>query len=195
MKKLFFALMASVALFAACEDVEIPATLEIPEESLAYFEHGISFLATQEEGGLSVDVSFTAALDWSVSIADADGNAVTWLTVRPDHGSAGDATVKVSATDNTAKTVRTATVTVSCGGFSQSITVTQAAAAESGVVTEGDTIVKGLSDYCFEIPDTRDCYVPLLAILPLQLLSYYVAIAKGRNVDQPRNLAKSVTVE
>ena len=63
------------------------------------------------------------------------------------------------------------------------------------VVTEGDTIVKGMSDYCFETPDTRDCYVPLLAILPLQLLSYYVAIAKGRNVDQPRNLAKSVTVE
>jgi glucosamine--fructose-6-phosphate aminotransferase (isomerizing) len=63
------------------------------------------------------------------------------------------------------------------------------------VVTEGDTVVKGMSDYCFEIPDTRDCYVPLLAILPLQLLSYYVAIAKGRNVDQPRNLAKSVTVE
>ena len=63
------------------------------------------------------------------------------------------------------------------------------------VVTEGDTVVKEMSDYCFEIPDTRDCYVPLLAILPLQLLSYYVAIAKGRNVDQPRNLAKSVTVE
>ena len=63
------------------------------------------------------------------------------------------------------------------------------------VVTEGDTVVKGLSDYYFEILDTRDCYVPLLAILPLQLLSYYVAIAKGRNVDQPRNLAKSVTVE
>lgn len=63
------------------------------------------------------------------------------------------------------------------------------------IVTEGDTTVKGMSDYCFEIPDTRDCYVPLLAIIPLQLLSYYVAIAKGRNVDQPRNLAKSVTVE
>ena len=63
------------------------------------------------------------------------------------------------------------------------------------VVTEGDTVVKGMSDYCFEIPDTRDCYVPLLAIIPLQLLSYYVAIVKGRNVDQPRNLAKSVTVE
>lgn len=63
------------------------------------------------------------------------------------------------------------------------------------VVTEGDTTVRGISDFVFEIPDTRDCYVPLLAAIPLQLLSYYVAVAKGRNVDQPRNLAKSVTVE
>lgn len=63
------------------------------------------------------------------------------------------------------------------------------------IVTEGDTVVRDLSDYCFYIPDTRDCYVPLLAVIPLQLLSYYVAVAKGRNVDQPRNLAKSVTVE
>ncbi len=63
------------------------------------------------------------------------------------------------------------------------------------VVTEGDETVRVLSDYCFVIPDTRDCFVPLLAVLPLQLLSYYVAVAKGRNVDQPRNLAKSVTVE
>ncbi|MBQ9638461.1 MAG: glutamine--fructose-6-phosphate transaminase (isomerizing) [Bacteroidales bacterium] len=63
------------------------------------------------------------------------------------------------------------------------------------VVTEGDNTVSQMADYTFVIPDTRDCYVPLLAILPLQLLSYYVACAKGRNVDQPRNLAKSVTVE
>lgn len=63
------------------------------------------------------------------------------------------------------------------------------------IVTEGDTIVKGLADHCFIIPDTRDCYVPLLAVIPMQLLSYHIAIAKGRNVDQPRNLAKSVTVE
>ncbi|MCQ2273814.1 MAG: glutamine--fructose-6-phosphate transaminase (isomerizing) [Bacteroidales bacterium] len=63
------------------------------------------------------------------------------------------------------------------------------------VVTEGDTIVKEMSDYSFVIPDTRDCFVPMLAVIPLQLLSYYVATAKGRNVDQPRNLAKSVTVE
>lgn len=63
------------------------------------------------------------------------------------------------------------------------------------VVTEGDTTVKGMSDYSFVIPDTRDCFVPLLATIPLQLLAYYVSTAKGRNVDQPRNLAKSVTVE
>ena len=63
------------------------------------------------------------------------------------------------------------------------------------VITEGDTTVKNMSDYTFVIPDTRDCFVPLLAAIPLQLLAYYVATAKGRNVDQPRNLAKSVTVE
>ena len=63
------------------------------------------------------------------------------------------------------------------------------------VVTDGDTTVKNMSDYCFVIPDTRDCFVPMLAVIPLQLLAYYIATAKGRNVDQPRNLAKSVTVE
>ena len=63
------------------------------------------------------------------------------------------------------------------------------------VVTEGDTTVKNMSDYTFTIPDTRDCFVPLLSVIPLQLLAYYIATAKGRNVDQPRNLAKSVTVE
>ncbi len=63
------------------------------------------------------------------------------------------------------------------------------------VVTKGDTTVKDMSDYSFIIPDTRDCFVPMLAVIPLQLLSYYVAITKGCNVDQPRNLAKSVTVE
>ena len=63
------------------------------------------------------------------------------------------------------------------------------------VVTEGDTTEKNMSDYVFTIPDTRDCFVPLLSVIPLQLLAYYIATAKGRNVDQPRNLAKSVTVE
>ena len=63
------------------------------------------------------------------------------------------------------------------------------------IVTEGDTEVKALSDFWFEIPDTEDCLTPLLTVIPLQLMSYHIAIAKNRNVDQPRNLAKSVTVE
>ncbi|MBO6079236.1 MAG: glutamine--fructose-6-phosphate transaminase (isomerizing) [Bacteroidaceae bacterium] len=63
------------------------------------------------------------------------------------------------------------------------------------IVTEGDKDVRNISDYYFEIPDTEECLVPLLTVIPLQLLAYHVAIAKGRDVDQPRNLAKSVTVE
>ncbi len=63
------------------------------------------------------------------------------------------------------------------------------------IVTEGDTEVKAMSDFYIEIPDTIDCLTPLLTVIPLQLFSYHIAIAKGRDVDQPRNLAKSVTVE
>lgn len=63
------------------------------------------------------------------------------------------------------------------------------------VVTEGDTIVRDLSDYVIEIPQTEECLVPLLASVPLQLLAYHIAVIKGCDVDQPRNLAKSVTVE
>ncbi|MBO6517103.1 MAG: glutamine--fructose-6-phosphate transaminase (isomerizing) [Bacteroidia bacterium] len=63
------------------------------------------------------------------------------------------------------------------------------------IVTEGDDKVKDISDYCIEIPDTEDCLVPILATIPLQLLSYHIAVMRGCNVDQPRNLAKSVTVE
>lgn len=63
------------------------------------------------------------------------------------------------------------------------------------IVTEGDVDVKNISDWSFEIPDTDEIFVPLLSTIPLQLLAYHIAIAKGRDVDQPRNLAKSVTVE
>ena len=63
------------------------------------------------------------------------------------------------------------------------------------VVTEGDVLVKEMSDYVIEIPDTVCTYAPLLATIPLQLLAYYIAVKRGCNVDQPRNLAKSVTVE
>ncbi len=63
------------------------------------------------------------------------------------------------------------------------------------IVTEGDTIVKKLADYVIEIPDADDLLMPLIAVVPLQLLSYHIAVMRGCNVDQPRNLAKSVTVE
>ncbi|MDT3403447.1 glutamine--fructose-6-phosphate transaminase (isomerizing) [Mucilaginibacter terrae] len=63
------------------------------------------------------------------------------------------------------------------------------------VVTEGDTEVRNMADYIMEIPQTAEPFVPLLATIPLQLLSYHIAVMRGCNVDQPRNLAKSVTVE
>jgi glucosamine--fructose-6-phosphate aminotransferase (isomerizing) len=63
------------------------------------------------------------------------------------------------------------------------------------IVTEGDTVVKAIADHTIEIPETDEVLVPLLATIPLQLLSYHIATLRGCNVDQPRNLAKSVTVE
>lgn len=63
------------------------------------------------------------------------------------------------------------------------------------IVTEGDEHVREIADNVIEIPKTENCLVPLLSVMPLQILAYYVAVDKGLNVDMPRNLAKSVTVE
>ncbi|HLP32759.1 MAG TPA: glutamine--fructose-6-phosphate transaminase (isomerizing) [Bacteroidia bacterium] len=63
------------------------------------------------------------------------------------------------------------------------------------VVTEGDDKVKGMADYVIEIPEVEESLAPLVTTIPLQLLSYHIAVMRGCNVDQPRNLAKSVTVE
>ena len=63
------------------------------------------------------------------------------------------------------------------------------------IVSKGDTSVKKIADYCIEIPESSECFTPLYATLPLQFLSYYIAVLRECNVDQPRNLAKSVTVE
>ena len=63
------------------------------------------------------------------------------------------------------------------------------------IVSKGDESVKLLSDHVIEIPEITESLVPILASVPLQLLSYHIAIMRGCNVDQPRNLAKSVTVE
>jgi len=63
------------------------------------------------------------------------------------------------------------------------------------IVTEGDVVVKEMADYTIEIPDADEAFLPILATIPLQLLAYHIAVLRGCNVDQPRNLAKSVTVE
>lgn len=63
------------------------------------------------------------------------------------------------------------------------------------IVTKGDTVIRDLADHVLEVPDVPECLTPLITSIPLQLLSYYIAINKGKDVDMPRNLAKSVTVE
>lgn len=63
------------------------------------------------------------------------------------------------------------------------------------IVTRGDTMISRIADEVIELPDTIECLEPLLSTIPLQLLAYHIAVCKGKNVDQPRNLAKSVTVE
>jgi len=63
------------------------------------------------------------------------------------------------------------------------------------VVTEGDKVIRKMADHVVEIPETGNVFAALLSVVPLQLFSYYIAVMRGCNVDQPRNLAKSVTVE
>jgi glucosamine--fructose-6-phosphate aminotransferase (isomerizing) len=63
------------------------------------------------------------------------------------------------------------------------------------IVTEGDTDIAAISDHVITIPDTMNFWMPLLSVVPLQLLAYHIAVIRGEDVDQPRNLAKSVTVE
>lgn len=63
------------------------------------------------------------------------------------------------------------------------------------IINEGDTVIRDMADHVIEIPNTEEPFTPLLSVIPLQLLSYHIALMRGCNVDQPRNLAKSVTVE
>ena len=86
-----------------------------------------------------------------------------------------------------------------CGTYEKIVSNIQEIKARKGrviaVVTEGDTLVSKIADYCIEVPETVECLTPLLTVIPLQLLAYHIAVVKGCDVDQPRNLAKSVTVE
>lgn len=86
-----------------------------------------------------------------------------------------------------------------CGTYEKVVSNIQEIKARKGrviaVVTEGDDLVRKIADYCIEVPATEECLTPLLTVIPLQLLAYHIAVVKGCDVDQPRNLAKSVTVE
>ena len=86
-----------------------------------------------------------------------------------------------------------------CGTYEKVVSNIQEIKARKGrviaVVTEGDQLVSRIADYTIEIPATEECLTPLLTVIPLQLLAYHIAVVKGCDVDQPRNLAKSVTVE
>jgi glucosamine--fructose-6-phosphate aminotransferase (isomerizing) len=90
-------------------------------------------------------------------------------------------------------------IATSKGHYEKVVSNIQEIKARSGkiiaVVTEGDTTVKEIADHVIEIPDTEEAFTPLLTTIPLQLLSYHIAVMLDKNVDQPRNLAKSVTVE
>ncbi len=85
------------------------------------------------------------------------------------------------------------------GNYEKVVSNIEEVKARSGkiiaIVTEGDTEVKSIADHVIEVPETADALSPLLTSIPLQLLSYHIAVMRGCNVDQPRNLAKSVTVE
>ena len=85
------------------------------------------------------------------------------------------------------------------GHYEKVVSNIQEVKARNGVViaivSKGDTTVKEIADYVIEIPDVSEPLVPILSNIPLQILSYHIAVMRGCNVDQPRNLAKSVTVE
>lgn len=86
-----------------------------------------------------------------------------------------------------------------CGTYEKVVSNIQEIRARKGrvisVVTEGDILVSNMSDFTITVPATEECLTPLLTVIPLQLLAYHIAVVKGCDVDQPRNLAKSVTVE
>ena len=86
-----------------------------------------------------------------------------------------------------------------CGTYEKVVSNIQEIKARKGrviaVVTEGDELVSRIADYTISVPETEECLTPLLTVIPLQLMAYHIAVVKGCDVNQPRNLAKSVTVE
>lgn len=90
-------------------------------------------------------------------------------------------------------------IATNLSAYDKIISNIQEVKARKGVVIalvhEGDKMIKHLADYVIEIPPTEEPFTPLLSVVPLQLLAYHIAVLRNCDVDQPRNLAKSVTVE
>ena len=86
-----------------------------------------------------------------------------------------------------------------CGTYEKVVSNIQEIKARKGrviaIVTEGDDLISKIADFVIEVPRTEECLTPLLTVIPLQLIAYHIAVVKDCDVDQPRNLAKSVTVE
>ena len=123
------------------------------------------------------------------------------LKERSDIPAEGDpaAELKHGPTARSAQEMPVVVVAPHCGTYEKVVSNIQEIKARKGrviaIVTEGDEVVSKIADYIIEVPETEECLTPLLTVIPLQLLAYHIAVVKGCDVDQPRNLAKSVTVE
>jgi glucosamine--fructose-6-phosphate aminotransferase (isomerizing) len=157
-----------------------PLTLDIAK----IFQHVSNFLY------LGRGVNFPVALEGALKLKEISYiHAEGYAAAEMKHG-------PIALIDNEMPVVVIAT---NKGTYDKVISNIQEVKARKGkiiaIVTKGDTSVKHLADYFIEIPETEELLVPLLASIPLQLLAYHIALLRGCNVDMPRNLAKSVTVE
>lgn len=185
MKKLFYVILASAVFFSACDEIEIPATLDIPEESLEYFNHGINFSATSEEGTLTVKVSFSSSLNWSAAIEDSEGKPVSWFTVSPTSGLPGDTEITVTAQDNKSEEPRSAKITVTCGSISKSINVTQAGLKPTVVEVPATSITINESDgLTMKVGETKTLTVTLEPANTTDKVEWECLMPENATVDQ-----------
>ena len=138
----------------------------------------------------------TSAAPPVVITLSADG-ALSWNGARVDAAFLRRETAKLTALIDEQMPV--VVVAINSNHYEKVVSNIQEIKARKGkiiaVVTQGDTVVRELADYVMEVPKTPETLTPLVTTIPLQLLSYHIAVMLDKNVDQPRNLAKSVTVE
>lgn len=166
---------------------KVEKTLHVSKQVSEMAEH---FKATRNILYLGRGVNFPVALEGALKLKEISYiHAEGYPAAEMKHG-------PIALIDEEMPVVFIAT---SKGKYEKVISNIQEVKARKGkilaIVTEGDTIAKNMADYVIEIPETEELYVPLLATIPLQKLAYHIAVLRGCNVDQPRNLAKSVTVE